>query len=142
MSNFAAFLKPNVPQEENTKYIASKRFKDEKGKPINWEIRPITSEDDENLRRACVMRVQVPGKRNQYTQETDYNKYLGKLAAACTVFPALDNAELQDSYGVKGADTLLKAMLKPGEYTDYISKVQEANGFDASAEELVDEAKN
>lgn len=50
----------------------------------------------------------MPGKRNQYVPETDYNAYLGKLDARCTVFPNLDDAELQNSYGVMGADALLK----------------------------------
>ncbi len=68
--------------------------------------------------------------------------YLGKLAVACTVFPDLNSKELQDSYKVMGAETLLKTMLTPGEYADYISKVQEVCGFDASLQEDVDTAKN
>jgi hypothetical protein len=54
----------------------------------------------------------------------------------------LNDTELQDSYGVKGADALLKKMLKAGEYTEYKAKVMEVNGYDMSMEELVDEAKN
>lgn len=142
MSSLSVFLKPNVLQEENIKYIASKRFKDEKGKPVEWEIRGIDSEADDALRRGCAVTIPIPGKRNQFTRETDYAKYSGKLAATCTVFPDLRSAELQDSYGVKGEDALLRAMLKPGEYTDFIAKVQEVNGFDVSMAELVEEAKN
>ncbi|MHB8064466.1 MAG: phage tail assembly chaperone [Ruminiclostridium sp.] len=33
-------------------------------------------------------------------------------------------------------------MLKPGEYADFLSKIQEVNGFDVTMEELVEEAKN
>jgi hypothetical protein len=58
------------------------------------------------------------------------------------VFPNLNDAELQDSYGVKSADELLKKMLLPGEYSEYKAKVMEVNGYDMSMEELVDEAKN
>ena len=64
------------------------------------------------------------------------------MCVACTVFPNLNDAELQDSYGVKTPDALLKKMLKPGEYTEYKAKVMEVNGYDMSMEELVDEAKN
>lgn len=142
MSNLSAFLSQNAVKDENIKYVASKRFIDEEGNPMQWEICCITSEEDELIRKACTRKVQVPGKRNQFTQETDYNKYLGKLAARCTVFPNLSDAELQNSYGVMGDDVLLKKMLKPGEYADYLAKVQEVNGFDATMEELVDEAKN
>ena len=64
------------------------------------------------------------------------------MCVACTVYPNLNDVELQDSYGVKGADALLKKMLKPGEFTEYKAKVMEVNGYDLSMEELVDEAKN
>ena len=127
---------------ENVKHVVSKRFVDEKGEPIPWELCCITSEEDEAIRKACTKRVPIPGKKNQYTQEIDYNLYLGKLAARCTVFPNLNDKELQDSYGVMGADALLKKMLKPGEYADYLQKVQEVNGFEVTFEDAVEEAKN
>jgi len=142
MGNLSAFLAENALKVENIKHIASKRFVDETNKPIEWEIACITSSEDEKLRKDCTKRVAVPGKRNQFTMETDYNLYLGRLAAKCTVFPNLDDAELQNSYGVMGSDALLKAMLTPGEYADYLTKIQEVNGFDISFEEKVDEVKN
>ncbi len=142
MSNLSAFLVQNVEKTENIKYVVSKRFLDEDQKPIEWEVRCVTSSEDEELRRNCTKRVRVPGKKNQFTNETDYNLYLGKLAAACTVYPNLNNAELQSNYGVMGADSLLKAMLLPGEYANYLTKVQEVNGFDIDFDEMVEEAKN
>lgn len=142
MSNLSAFLAENAVQVENTKHIASKRFIGEDGKPMAWEIGCITSSEDEALRKAATKRIPVPGKRNQFTQDLDVNLYLGRLAAKCTVFPNLDDAELQNSYGVMGADALLKTMLTPGEYADYLLKVQDVNGFDTTFEDEVDEAKN
>lgn len=142
MSNLSAFLAENAVPVENTKFVASKRFRDEDGKPMGWEIGCITSSEDEALRKAATKRIPVPGKRNQFTQDLDVNLYLGRLAAKCTVFPNLDDAELQNSYGAMGADALLKTMLTPGEYADYLLKVQEVNGFDTTFEDEVDEAKN
>lgn len=143
MSNLAAFMAQNAIKIENVKYVASKRFVDNKSKkPMEWEIKAITSDEDEALRRASVRRVAVNGKRGQFTSETDYNLYLGKLAAACVVFPNLNDKELQDSYGVMGAEALVKKMLTGGEYSDLLLKIQEINGFDTSMEEMVDEAKN
>lgn len=141
MGNLSGFLSQNAKKVENVKHVVSKRFIED-GKPILWEICCITSEEDENLRKSCTKRIPIPGKRNQYTQETDYNKYLGKLAAKCTVFPNLNDAELQNSYGVMGDDVLLKKMLNPGEYADYLNKIQEINGFEVTFEESVEEAKN
>ncbi|NYV67279.1 phage portal protein [Bacillus sp. Gen3] len=142
MSNLSAFLSQNALKVENEKYVASKRFVGENKKPMEWEICAITPAEDEALRKSSTKRVPVPGKRNQFTSEVDYNVYLGKLAAKCTVFPNLDDAELQNSYGVMGSDALLKVMLTPGEYADYLSKVQEVNGFEITLEDEVEEAKN
>jgi hypothetical protein len=142
MSNLSAFMAQNAVKVDNIKHVVSKRFLDENGKPIEWEICAITSEEDEALRKACTKRVPVPGKRGQFTQETDYNLYLGKLGARCTVFPNLNDAELQNSYGVMGSDALLKKMLIGGEYADYLVKVQEVNGFEVSFQDTVEEAKN
>lgn len=141
MSNLSAFLAQNAAQDETVKYSASKRFVDN-GKPVEWELQSVTSDEDEALRKTCTKRIPVPGKRGQYTQETDFEKYLGLLAAKCVVYPNLNAAELQDSYGVMGADAVLKKMLKPGEYQDLLKKVQEINGFDIGMDELVEEAKN
>ena len=141
MSDFAVFMAGNAAKEETVKYVASKRFAI-KGKPVEWEIKAIDSDVDEILRKDSTKRVPIPGKRGQYNQETDTDKYIGKMCVACTVYPNLNNAELQDSFGVKSADALLKKMLKPGEYTEYKAKVMEVNGYDMSMEELVDEAKN
>ena len=109
---------------------------------MEWEIKTITATEDEALRKACAKRVPIPGKKNQYQRETDYDMYLGKLAVACTVFPDLNNATLQGSYHVNGGEDLLKAMLTPGEYADYVQKVQEVCGFDMTLQDEVDEAKN
>ncbi|MEK5070253.1 phage tail assembly chaperone [Sporosarcina sp. FSL K6-1508] len=159
MSNLNAFLAQNAVQEENEKYVASKRFIEpvidkETGKqkigedkkpifePVKWEICSILPQEDELIRKGCTKRLPVPGKRNMFSPETDYNSYLAQLAVKCTVFPNLHSKELQDSYGVMGAEALLQVMLKPGEYQDYLVKVQEVNGFDVGITELVEEAKN
>jgi hypothetical protein len=141
MSDFSVFMAGNVIKDETIKYVASDRFK-EKGKPVEWELKAIDSELDELIRKECTKRVPIPGKRGQYNMETDTDKYLGKMCVACTVYPDLNNAELQDSYGVKTPDALLKKMLKSGEYTEYKAKVMEINGYDMSMDELVDDAKN
>lgn len=163
--NLSAFLTKNTIQVENVKYIASNRFLsddpelDEQGnpivigktadgkpihkmKPMEWEIKAITGTEDEALRKACAKRVPIPGKKNQYQKETDYDMYLGKLAVACTVFPDLNSKELQDDRKVMGAEALLKTMLTPGEYIDYVTKVQEVCGFETNLQDEVDEAKN
>ena len=142
MSNLNAFLSQNAIINENEKHVVSNRFRGEDGKPVEWEIKPITSKRDEELRKSCTKRVQIPGKKNQYMNHIDQEKYIGLIAVESTVYPNLHDAGLQDSYGVMGADELLKAMLLPGEYADFIQLIQSINGFEKTFEDKVDEAKN
>ncbi|MGL5715048.1 MAG: phage tail assembly chaperone [Paraclostridium sp.] len=142
MSNLNAFLSHNAVQVEDKKHVVSNRFLDDKGNPIPWVLRPVTSQEDEKLRTSCTKKVMIPGQKNQFTQETDMNKYIGLLAVNCTIFPDLHDATLQDSYGVMGADELLKTMLLPGEYGDFLVEIQQINGYNQSFEDKVDEAKN
>ncbi len=139
--NLAAFLSQNVQKTENIKYVASKRIVAD-GKPVEWKIKAISPGKDDALKKACTKHIQIPGKKNSHTPELDMYLYLGKLAAACTVYPDLADAELQNSYGIMGEDALLKEILNIGEYNDYLSKVQEVNGFETSMSDLVEEAKN
>ena len=133
------FLNRNRIKKENVFYEASSCFK-ENGKKIKWQIRALSGREEEKIREICIRQVQ---KRNGgYSEELDYSRYLGKLAAASTVYPDLYNEELQNSYGVMGEDALLKEMLTAGEYIAYIKKVKEVNGFNISEREIVDEAKN
>lgn len=138
--NLLAFMAENAEQTETIEYVASKRFKQD-NEPIKWRIKPITSTKDAELRKSCTKRVPVNGKRGQFTKDTDFDEYLAKIAVACTEYPNLNDANLQDSYKVMGAENLLRTMLLPGEYADYLAKVQEVCGFD-TMDELVEEAKN
>lgn len=137
-----AFLKQNAIVRENEKYVVSERFIED-GKPIEWEITSITTDEDTKLRDAhMVMREVAKGKRTVKIPQVDFEAYQCALAVRCTKFPNLNSAELQDSYGVKGAEKLLKNMLEPGEYYGYLEKIQEINGFDIGISEKVEEAKN
>lgn len=141
-NNLKAFLAENAIKAENIKYVASKRFVDENKKPIEWEIRVLTSEEDETIRKACKRKVFTPGTREAKI-ELDADKYAEELICACVVYPNLNNAELQESYGVVGAAPLIRKMLTPGEYTDLYLMVSQANGFDVGVdEEKIKRAKN
>ena len=141
MSGLSAFLAANVVAVENVKFAASERVLDDLGQPVLWEVACLSSAEEEDLRISCKQRVPHPEKAGQYMTEIDDIKFMGMLAARSTVVPNLDDAELQNSYGVMGAEALLKAMLTPGEYLAYVERVQEVNGFKTSFREDVEEAK-
>jgi len=140
MRDLTAFLRANAAEVENVSFPASRRFTDETGEVLDWELRCVSSTEDEEIRRASSRR--SGGERGQPISETDISLYLGRLAARCTVFPDLNDKELQDSYAVMGTDNLLRAMLTPGEYADYLREVQKICGFDVPFDRLVEEAKN
>lgn len=141
MSKFSAFMAQNVAKFENKKVVVSNRFKDENGKPIEWEIRAISSEESDDITRRAMVQVPVAGRRGSYTREMDQVKYTGMLLAASVVFPALDDAELQDSYGAKTPEELLKRMLYPAEETKLAEEVMSFSNIQ-NLGELAEEAKN
>lgn len=140
MNNLQAFFAQNVQAEITEDFIVSDRFKDEGGKPIPWKLRSMTEGENEAIRKSATKRVKVKGRG--YMPEINQEEYLAKLVISSVVFPNLKDAELQKSYGVMGAEALLKKMLFPGEYGELLGKVQEVNGFDKDLNEMVDEVKN
>ncbi|MBH0330130.1 phage portal protein [Brevibacillus brevis] len=140
MSDLSVFFMQNVETDITEEFEVSKRFKDAEGTPVPWKLRTMTEEENESIRKSAQKRVKVKG--GQYTTETNNDEYLAKLAVASVVFPDLKDAELQRSYGVMGADKLLRKMLLPGEYGHLLEKVQEINGFDLDINDLKDEVKN
>lgn len=137
MKNLKAFLSQNKVKVENRKVVVSKSFIDEDGKPIEWEIKKISAAQHEAIQKDCT----VIGK-NAKQAEFDGNKFATMVCAYSIVYPELNNAELQDSYGVKRPEDLLLAMLDGGEYANLQKEVFEHNGFNVSQDELVEEAKN
>ncbi|MCJ7834560.1 hypothetical protein MUB23_04015 [Cuneatibacter sp. NSJ-177] len=143
MSKFTRFLKQNKMTKANAFYPATKSLVDEQGKPLQWEIRALSTREDEAIREACMKEIPIPGKPHMYRPKLDSNKYLAKMVAESVVCPNLYDAELQDSYGVTNPEDLVREMVdNPGEYQDLAAFVQNFSGFDVSMEQKVDEAKN
>ena len=125
MENAGAF-----PEEE---LAVSARFQKD-GKPLAFKIRGISEEENGRIRCQC-WKGGEPG-------EVDSESYFAKLAAACVVEPDLENAALQRSWGVMGAENLLRRMLSAGEFAKLLERVQAVCGFDVPVSELAGELKN
>lgn len=138
---FERFMKQNKVVKENVKYVATKSLTDEDGVPLEWEIRPVSTKENDKLRDSCTTEVLAKGK--MFRPKLDANKYTAKLICASVVEPNLNNKDLQDSYGVMNAEDLLKEMVsEPGEYAEFSNFVTEFNGFNVNLDETVDAAKN
>ena len=143
MSNFSRFMKSNKVAKENTTFAATKSLTDESGKPLEWVIKPLTTNENEKIRDDCMVDVPVTGKPNMFRPKLNTSKYIAKMLCACIVEPNLYDKELQDSYGVMTPEDLLKEMVDdPGEYQAFVSFVQDFNGFNTTLDDKVEEAKN
>ncbi len=123
-----AFLKENVAGQEDREVRVSERFSEP------FVIRGITEEENAGLRTGC--------RKNGGFDGVDAERYLTRLAAACVVSPDLESAALQRSWGVLGAEALLRRMLSPGEFARLLEAVQEICGFDVTVREMADQIKN
>lgn len=140
-NSMSGFLRQHAKQMETAKVVVSDRFIDpDTGKPYEWEIRPLTVPEEEALRKDCM----IPGrdKKNRITQELDQNKYTAMSVAKSIIFPELESAELQDSYGSMGAEDLLGKMLFSNEYMRLMKAYNKLNGYDKAMGELKNEAKD
>ena len=142
MSNFSRFMKENKKARENAQFPATKSLLDENGEPMLWTIRPLLTKDNNRITEECMEEIPVTGKPNVFRPKLNMDKYLSKMLCHCIVYPELNNAELQDSYGVERPEDLLKEMIDdPDEYNALVTFVQNYSGIKDINEE-VDEAKN
>lgn len=140
MSNLNLFMKKNKKLRKNEKYAATKDLVNEKGEPLEWEIRPMTTKENDKLRDSCTK--EIPAGRGRFRPKLDAGMYGRKLIASSVVNPDLHNKDLQDSYGVTNAvDLVVEIVDNPGEFADFQAFITEFNGFDNDFEEEVEEAK-
>ena len=143
MSKFAKFMKSNKKEKKNGFYAPTESICDENGKPVEWEFRHLTSKENDALRDACTIEVQITGKPNLFRPKLNTSQYLNKMVCAAAVCPDLYDAALQDSYGVKTPEDLLYAMVDDsGEYSNLCAWMQKFQGFNKTLEGKVEEAKN
>lgn len=136
-----AFMREELLQREPVKYVASKRMKDDDGKPIEWELRVLTNDEVEEIVDRNTKRVPVKGTRD-FKKETDTEAVFLDVAVAAVTYPNLNDSELQEFYGAAGAEHLLKKLLTPGELTDLLLAAQQACGYDIGMGDKVKTVKN
>ena len=140
MKDLKFFLKQNTIPVENQEVEVSKRFKDDAGNTVKFEIKSISNEMDDALRKQNTR--QVKKAKGVIVPELDQQKYFVDLVLKSLVYPDLDDKELQDSWGVMDSRELINVMLLPGEYAALLQEVQKINGWDLNVEDIKDEVKN
>lgn len=131
MSELSQFLKSNKKVRENIKYAATKSLCDKDGNPLEWELKPLTSADHEEIRDTSV-------QNGSFSPSL----YRAKVIAACVVSPNLYDSELLESYGVLTPEELIHEMVDDvGEYNALFDKIMSI-GDSADINEKVKTAKN
>ena len=89
---------------------------------MEWEICCISADEYARIRSSCIRQVPVPGKKNQFATQVDTYTFQTKVCARCTVFPDLNDAALQNDWGVVKPEELLGKLLIGGEFDDYVTE--------------------
>lgn len=133
-TTFSSFMKENVGEIGTKEVQVSARFAEP------FRIRAVTAAENDDLTNKCTIRRR--DKKGRIEESIDSVKYSRCLAAAGVEYPNLNNAGLQDSYGVRTPDGLLAAMLNAGEMKTLQNEVLQLSGFDVSFVDEVEAAKN
>ena len=131
------FFKSNAKSLPDVKVVVSERFTNEDGSPIEWVLHPISTKRVEEITKRNTKTTIKNGKKESTVNEENLN---AELLEAVVLYPSLNDAELQDSYGVSSANELLSVMLYPGETQVLTNALQEVmSGVKAND---IDELKN
>lgn len=131
------FFKSNAKSLPDVKVVVSERFTNEDGSPIEWVLHPISTKRVEEITKRNTKTTIKNGKKESVVNEENLN---AELLEAVVLYPSLNDADLQDSYGVSSANELLSVMLYPGETQVLTNALQEVmSGVKAND---IDELKN
>lgn len=131
------FFKSNAKSLPDVKVVVSERFTNEDGSPIEWVLHPISTKLVEEITKRNTKTTIKNGKKESTVNEENLN---AELLEAVVLYPSLNDAELQDSYGVSSANELLSVMLYPGETQVLTAALQEVMAGTKAND--IDELKN
>ena len=131
------FFKSNAKSLPDVKVVVSERFTNEDGSPIEWVLHPISTKLVEEITKRNTKTTIKNGKGESVVNEENLN---AELLEAVVLYPSLNDAELQDSYGVSSANELLSVMLYPGETQVLTNALQEVMAGTKAND--IDELKN
>lgn len=116
------FFKNKAKQADDLHVVVSERFTDKEGKPLEWVLHPISTKLVEEITKKNTVTKLVNGKKVKETNEENLN---ADLLEHVVLYPRLNDAELQDSYGVTNVNDLLGTMLYPGETQELIKALED-----------------
>jgi Phage XkdN-like protein. len=131
MSKFKSFFKEKAKKIEPVK-VKLDRFDEE------FVLQPLTPNQQEKIMDAS--KKSKPGMKGRTEQVVSEGKFTKLRVIEAMIVPDLNDTELQESYGVMGAEDLLNAMLTADEVTDLLTAVIDEES--ETVNDLVEKAKN
>lgn len=152
VTSISAFMRPELKEETIIEIPGIKTFIDEKGNPIPFKIRAITTADLTRIRKACHERRIVKDAKGkpifqngqiQFDDQYDGNAMNDQMIVQALVYPDPHNRELLDFYGVEDSvDLIHKLFRKLDDYTYITEQIQKASGITSDGDEVIEDAKN
>lgn len=129
MGVLEAFLHP-IAVEETKKVEISKRFVGEDGKPVPFEIKTISQDENAQLVKQYTRRKVANGS---VVESFNTAAYTNALILECTVQPDFRDEKMCETYGVLDPMMVPGKMLLSGEYSALVGEIMKLNGFDADS---------
>ena len=129
MGVLEAFLHP-IAVEETKKVEISKRFVDEAGKPVPFEIRTISQDENAQLVKQYTRRKVANGS---VVENFNTAAYTNALILECTVQPDFRDSRMCETYGVLDPMLVPGKMLLSGEYSALVGEIMKLNGVPAAS---------
>ncbi|WP_368653768.1 phage portal protein [Ornithinibacillus sp. 4-3] len=135
------FMPGNFEEAEVVESPISKRFKDNEGKIIPFRFKPLSTERVDEIEELNQKTVRQKGKI--LGRETDFARFIAHVAVETTIYPNFKDEKFRQAYGTQDPIEIAKKVLNvAGEYSNWIAKISEVNGFDDTIDELEEAAKN
>lgn len=137
------FLKQNKKAEKPIEIFVSENFIDEKGKPVPFVLKIISSEEADLISDTCIEPVIDPQTRRKVGQEVNQKRLQQELLVKSIVTPDLEDKETQDSWGAHNSVDLLNKMLNMKEKAALIKAFdKEFESSEQKSEKSETETKN
>ncbi|SFM29180.1 Phage XkdN-like tail assembly chaperone protein, TAC [Gracilibacillus orientalis] len=141
VNDISFFMPGKVEKADEIKAPISKRYKDNQGNIIPFVFKPITTERVDELEKQSMKMVKQKGRH--IGQELDQARFMARIAVESTIFPDFKSKELRQAYKTEDPIEVAKKVLNiAGEFSGWLSKASEVNGFDETPDDLEELAKN
>ncbi|HLR92405.1 MAG TPA: hypothetical protein VK048_05030 [Atopostipes sp.] len=135
------FMPGKAEQVEVVEAPISQRFKDAKGKIIPFQFKPITTDRVDELEKFHTKPV-IKGNK-KVGERVDQARFMAHIAVESTIYPNFKDEKMRKAYKSEDPIEIAKKVLNVvGEYTNWMSKASEVNGFEDSLDDLEEIAKN